>query len=135
MEVDVGRPATTFEHQLASKDMILASMAARSRPGSKQARVLPMLGREEGATIAAIMRDPLAAALGPRLLCWDSAQEARPQGSSWRKRPPSELRGEVQRIDAEVSHETSRLSHRSRRGCRVAPPCHRPEPVEGLSRR
>src|SRR5436309_1628580 len=44
-------------------------------------------------------------------------------------------RGEVQRIDAEVSHETTRLSHPSRRGCRVAPPCHRPEPVEGLSRR
>ncbi len=28
------------------------SMAARSRPGSKQARVLAMLGREEGVTIA-----------------------------------------------------------------------------------
>src|SRR6266496_5786612 len=34
-----------------------------------------------------------------------------------------------------VSHETTRLSHPSRRGCRMAPPCHRPEPVEGLSRR
>src|SRR6266536_2918867 len=32
------------------------------------------------------------------------------RGSSWRKRPPSGLRGEVQRIDAEVSHETARLS-------------------------
>ncbi len=65
------------------------SMAARSRPGSKQARVLPMLGREEGATIAAIMRDPLAAALGPRLLCWDSAFESHMASQPVRSPPPN----------------------------------------------
>src|SRR6266496_2017086 len=64
----------------------------------------------------ALFRDRPAAVASARRSSWEL------QGSScWRKRPPSELRGEVQRIDAEVSHETSRLSHPSRRGCRVAP--------------
>jgi Protein of unknown function (DUF3489) len=42
--------------QAASKAKTKAGSPRESRPGSKQARVLAMLGRGEGATIAAIMR-------------------------------------------------------------------------------
>jgi len=44
-----------MRHQ-TGKAKTKAGSSRESRPGSKQARVLAMLGRAEGATIAAIMR-------------------------------------------------------------------------------
>src|SRR5262249_57274049 len=48
----------TFVHtrHQTGKAKTKAGSSRESRPGSKQARVLAMLGRTEGATIAAIMR-------------------------------------------------------------------------------
>jgi hypothetical protein len=40
MEVDVGRPAATFEHELASKDMILA-------PPDERAKTMRVMVRSE----------------------------------------------------------------------------------------
>ena len=62
--------------QQRGKAKTKAGSSRESRPGSKQARVLAMLGRPEGATIAA--NDPLAATLGARLLRWRGAQETLP---------------------------------------------------------
>src|SRR5262249_15991098 len=63
--------------QAPGKAKTKAGSSRDSRPGSKQARVLALLGRAEGATNCCHhAHDPLAAALGARLLRWGGAQEA-----------------------------------------------------------
>ena len=56
-----------------------AGSSRESRPGSKQARVARDAGPSGGSNDCGHhARDPLAAALGARLLRWGGAQEARP---------------------------------------------------------
>jgi hypothetical protein len=71
------KPARSIKPRSASKNRSKVATRKRAaahhetRANSKQARILELLRRPGGATIA------LAVALGPGLLCWRGAQEAR----------------------------------------------------------